>query len=233
MDDPAPRAARVEELVGRHLPGAKSILELGCGTGSILARLTSFSSLTGIDQSPEMLAIAREKVPAARLLQGDMSSFSLGERFDVIISVFDSLNHLLTFDAWQAAFAAVHEHLNPRGLFIFDVNTIGEFRRLGEESAYVHDFDDGNVLIMDVTLEEGFDAGRDAGGLSDWDIRIFERVGESQYVLHREVICELGVPLARLKASLVSQFILEEEMSETVGPPTDDSVKAHFALRRR
>ena len=232
MDDPAPRAARVQELVDRHLPGAQNILELGCGTGSILARLTSFPSLTGLDQSPAMLAIAGEKVPRARLIQGDMSSFSLGQRFDVIISVFDSLNHLLTFEAWQATFAAVHDHLNPRGLFIFDVNTVGEFRRLGEESAYVHDFD-GNLLIMDVSLDEGFDAGRDAGGLSQWEIRIFERLDESRYLLHREVIGELGVPLARVKASLAKHFVLEEEMSETVGPPTDDSVKAHFALRRR
>jgi SAM-dependent methyltransferase len=231
MDDPVPRAARVQEFVDRHLPGAQSILELGCGTGSILARLTSFSSLTGLDQSPEMLAIAREKVPTARLVEGDMSSFALGEQFDVIVCVFDSLNHLLTFEAWESTFATVHDHLHSGGLFIFDVNTVGEFRRLGEEGAYVHDFDD-NVLIMDVSLDEGFDSDRNGGGLSHWDIRIFEDVGESQYLLHHEIISELAVPLTQLRASLASRFILLEEMNETGGPPTDDSVKAHFALRR-
>jgi SAM-dependent methyltransferase len=228
MDDPGPRADRVLELIDRHLRGATTLLELGCGTGSILDRLESFPSLTGLDQSPEMLALAHQKVPSARLIQADMSSFSLEERFDVIVCVFDSLNHLLTFESWQATFAAVHEHLNEGGLFIFDVNTIGELRRLGDEPAWVFEFDD-NVLIMDVTPDDAFDT----NGMSYWDIRIFEYVGEAQYLLHHEVIAELGIPLDRLKASLESQFTLLEEMSDTVGRPTDDSVKAHFALRRR
>ena len=201
-----------------------TLLELGCGTGSILARLTPIRSLTGLDRSPEMLALAGHKVPRARLIQGDMSSFSLGERFDVVICVFDSLNHLLTFAAWEWMFAAVYDHLEEGGLFVLDVNTVGELRRLGDEPPWVYEFDD-NVLIMDVSLAEE--------GLSLWDIRIFEHVGESQYLLHHEEIGELGVDLARLRASLATRFELLEEVSEVGDRPTDESVKAHFALRRR
>ena len=223
MDDPAPRAARVLDFIDRYRPGATTLLELGCGTGSILAHLTTIGSLTGLDQSPEMLALARRKVPRARLIEGDMSSFSLGTRFDVIICVFDSLNHLMTFEAWESLFAAVYDHLDEEGLFILDVNTVGELRRLGEEPPWVYEFDD-NVFIMDVSLAEE--------GLSRWDIRIFEHVGESQYLLHHEEIGELGVGLSRLRASLAARFELLEEVDEVGGPPTDDSVKAHFALRR-
>jgi SAM-dependent methyltransferase len=223
MDDPAPRAARVLGFIDRHRPDAVSLLELGCGTGSILSRLTPIPSLTGLDQSPEMLALAEHKVPRARLVQGDMSSFSLGERFDVIVCVFDSLNHLLTFAAWESTFAAVYEHLNEGGLFILDVNTVGELRRLGEEPPWVYEFDD-NILIMDVSIA--------GDGLSLWDIRIFEHVGESQYLLHHEEIGELAIGLARLRASLAKWFDLLEEASDSGGRPTDDSVKAHLALRR-
>jgi SAM-dependent methyltransferase len=157
------------------------------------------------------------------LIEGDMSSFALGQRFDVVICVFDSLNHLLTFDAWESTFAAVYDHLNEGGLFILDVNTVGELRRLGEEPPWVYEFDD-NVLIMDVSLAED--------GLSLWDIRIFEHVGESQYLLHHEKIGELGVGLSRLRTSLARWFALLEEVSDVGGRATDDSVKAHFALRR-
>jgi SAM-dependent methyltransferase len=223
MDDPGPRAARVLDFIDRHRPGALTLLELGCGTGSILSRLTPIPSLTGLDQSPEMLALAGGKVPRARLIEGDMSSFSLGERFDVIICVFDSLNHLLTFAAWESMFAAVHDHLTEGGLFVLDVNTVGELRRLGDEPPWVYEFDD-NVLIMDVSLAEA--------GLSMWDIRIFEHVGESQYLLHHEEIGELGIGLSQLRAALATRFELLEEVSEVGGRPTDDSVKAHFALRR-
>lgn len=223
MDDPDPRAARVLEFVHRHQPHASSLLELACGTGSILARLTEVPSLTGLDRSPEMLAIAAQKVPGARLIEGDMASFSLDERFDVVVCVFDSLNHLLTFDAWLSVFEAAHDHLVDGGLLIFDVNTVGELRRLGNEQPWVYDFDD-NVIIMDVDFAED--------GLSRWDIQIFEHVGESQYLLHHEEIGELGVSLARIRAAVRPWFELLEEQDENGELPTDQSVKAHFALRR-
>ncbi len=41
MDDPEPRAVRVNDAIARYRPDAASLLELGCGTGSILARLTT------------------------------------------------------------------------------------------------------------------------------------------------------------------------------------------------
>ena len=171
-----------------------------------------------------MLALARDKVPRARLIEGDMASFSLGERFDVVICVFDSLNHLMTFDGWNSMFAAAYDHLVEGGLFIFDVNTVGELRRLGDEPPWVYDFD-GNVVIMDVHSTEH--------GESQWDIRIFENVGESQYLLHHERIGELAVSLSTIRSALEANFALLEEMNEDGGPPTDDSVKAHFAYRRR
>jgi len=228
MDDPTPRAARVTEWIGRHHPDAASVLELGCGTGSVLARLSGIESLTGLDRSPEMLAVARRKVPRARLFEGDMASFRLEEQFDVVVCVFDSLNHLLSLDAWRSMFRAVYEHLRPRGLFIFDVNTVGELRRLGDEPPWVYDFDQG-VLIMDVTFAH--DGG--SQGTSLWDIRIFEHLGQDRYALHHEQIGELGVELSMIRSSLDPNFVLLEQVDEIGGSPTDESVKAHFAFRRR
>ena len=228
MDDPAPRADRVVEWIERYRPDTTSVLELGCGTGSILARLDAFPELTGVDQSSQMLTVARAKVPRARLLEGDMKSFSLGERFDVIICVFDSLNHLLFFGDWESMFDAVHQHLADGGLFIFDVNTVGELRRLGEESPWVDDFD-GGVAIIDVSYAED----GESEGISVWDIRIFEEIGPSQYALHRERIGELAVRLSRLRGALQERFVLLDEQSERGEPPTDDSIKGHFVYRRR
>ncbi len=228
MDDPGPRAHRVTEWIDRFRPGATSLLELGCGTGSVLARLSSIDDLTGLDRSPEMLAVAKDKVPRARLLEGDMKEFTLGERFDVVICVFDSLNHLLFFGDWESMFDAVHRHLVEGGLFIFDVNTVGELRRLGEESPWVDDFE-GGVAVIDVSFAE--DA--ESQGVSVWDVRIFEEVGPARYELHRERIGELAVPLSRITAALQAKFVLLERTSESGGELSDDSVKGHFAYRRR
>jgi SAM-dependent methyltransferase len=227
MDDPGPRADRVQRCIERYRPGATTLLELGCGTGSVLARLAEVPSLTGLDRSAAMLAVAREKVPRARLVEGDMSSFALGERFDVVISVFDSINHLVDFEAWCATFELVHAHLLDGGLFVFDVNTMGELRRLGADEAWVFDFEEG-VMIMDVSYaEDGVDA-----GLSEWDIRIFERTAPSTYTLHREQIGELAVRLDRIESVLTERFELLEATTKEDRPATDESVKAYFAYRR-
>ncbi len=227
MDDPAPRAAWVRRCIERYRPRARSLLELGCGTGSILARLGAVPSLTGLDRSPAMLAAAREKVPRARLVEGDMSSFALGERFDVVISVFDSVNHLLEFGAWCAMFDAVRAHLVDDGLFVFDVNTMGELRRLGADEPWVFDFEEG-VMIMDVSYaEDAADA-----GISEWEIRIFERTDADRYTLYREKIGELAVSLARIEAALAERFELLEVVTKEDRVATDQSVKAFFACRR-
>ncbi|HEY2565562.1 MAG TPA: class I SAM-dependent methyltransferase [Acidimicrobiales bacterium] len=217
MDDPGPRADRVVQWIQRHRPDTTSLLELGCGTGSILVRLDSVPELTGIDQSSEMLARAQAKVPRARLIEVDMRSFSLEERFDVVICVFDSLNHLLFFGDWESMFDAVHRHLVDGGLFIFDVNTVGELRRLGEEPAWVDDFD-GGVAIIDVSFAED----GESEGISVWDVRVFEEVGPSQYMLHGERIGELAVHLSRMKDALHANFELLDEKNERGEQPTDD-----------
>ncbi len=228
MDDPTPRAARVTEAIDRHHPRARSLLELGCGTGSMLSRFTGMRSVTGLDRSPAMLAIAAAKVPRAELVEADMSSFSLGRHFDVVVCVFDSLNHLLTFDAWLSTFDAVAAHLADDGLFVFDVNTLGELRRLGEDPPAVYDFERG-VAVLDVAFARD---GEDSG-MSQWDIRIFEDLGGCRYRLHREQIGELGVGLSRVRAAVEARFDLLELTDERGGAAGDDSVKAHFVLRHR
>ena len=227
MDDPGPRAARVNASIDRYRPEAAALLELACGTGSILARLATGAQLTGLDRSPEMLAMAAAKVPGAQLVEGDMSSFDLGRRFDVIVCVFDSVNHLLEVGSWASLFACVHAHLAEDGLFVLDVNTVGELHRLGDEPPWVYDFD-GGTAVIDVTFA------LDPGGLgvTDWDIRIFERITDTRFELHHERIGELALPLERVRGLLASFFKLLEEIDEDGLPASDSSIKAYYALRR-
>src|ERR1700756_1255648 len=94
MGDRDEEIARIRTYISRYLPGARSLLELGCGTGALLAGLAPELQVTGIDRSPEMLAIAARAVPEARLVEGDITAFRLPDRFDVIICMFDTLNHV-------------------------------------------------------------------------------------------------------------------------------------------
>jgi SAM-dependent methyltransferase len=224
MGDRTEEIARVLSYVARHRPQSATVLELGCGTGAILAGLARRFALTGIDRSPEMLAIASERVPAATLVRADITTFRLPARFDVVICVFDTLNHVPAFDGWLALFDRVHEHLQDGGLFIFDVNTTGRLARLDGAPPYLDQFD-GSLVLMTVRA--------DGAGLSLWETRIFEPLGGDTYRLHHERIHELGVPLAQIRARLADRFELVEQHSLDGTPLTDESDRAFFAFRRR
>lgn len=214
----------VRDCIRRFRPDARSLLELGCGTGVILAGFASEMAVTGVDQSPEMLAIAAENLPGAQLVESDMTKLALDARFDVAICVFDTLNHLPRFEMWQETFDRVHEHLADDGVFIFDVNTAGRLRGLHGVPPYMDQFDDNLVLM---TVRPG------GGDLSLWETRIFEHLEDDLYRLHHERIYELGVPLRRIRDALAPRFDLVEEADLDDGKVSDEADRIYFVYRRR
>ena len=109
-----------------HRP--KTMLDLCCGTGTVSLLLAKEGhQVSGVDISPAMIELAAQKAQAmgvqADFHAQDAASFRLGKKFDLVFSFFDSLNYILESAALQQAFYQVSEHLNPGGLFIFDVNT--------------------------------------------------------------------------------------------------------------
>lgn len=110
-----------------------SILDLGCGTGTLTELLAARGyDMIGIDNSQEMLQIAmekREKSGADILyLMQDMREFELYGTVGAVISVCDSLNYLLEEEELLQTFSLVNNYLYPGGLFIFDFNTVHKYR---------------------------------------------------------------------------------------------------------
>jgi SAM-dependent methyltransferase len=224
MGDRTQEIDRIRTYISRHRPGARTLLELGCGTGALLAGLADSFSVTGVDHSPQMLSLAARTVPAARLLQGDITAVTLPSQFDVVICMFDTLNHVMTLDGWLAVFRRADELLSDGGLFIFDVNTTGRLRRLCYAPPYLDEFDD-TVVVMTVKPS------RD--GLVLWETRIFQHQVDDVYKLYDERIYELGVPLAQIHAALAGRFELLEEESLDGSRVSDRSDRVFFVYRRR
>ena len=122
----------------------RKVLDLACGEGTFaIAMAKRGLQVTGVDLSPEMLSIARERAAKdgleVKFLQQDMRLLSLRGRFDLVTCWFDSLNYLLEIDDLAQALAGVSRVLDKNGISIFDVNTI---RALAvewiREPCYVH-----------------------------------------------------------------------------------------------
>ena len=123
MGDPKQKAVFLTSLIKKWNPKATTLLELACGTGAILQHLVHNFEVSGLDLSAGMLSIARKRLPKTRFFKQDMTQFSIPQNFDVILCVYDSINHLVRFNDWQKVFARTKRHINENGIFIFDVNT--------------------------------------------------------------------------------------------------------------
>ena len=118
----------VEKLVLETIPGEGKILDLCCGTGNFARLLTEKGyRITGIDGSEKMLAFARENTPEAEFILGDARSFSMQPEFNAVISLFDSLNHIMTLNEMLMVFKNVFNSLLPGGIFFFDLNMEAAF----------------------------------------------------------------------------------------------------------
>lgn len=108
----------LERLVSR--PGARSWLDVGCGTGRHLELLRHRYEVVGLDRSAAMLRIARRRLPGVRLVRGDMRAFYLGRAFDVVSCLYSGIGHLRSTREVGASFANFARHLRPGGVCLVE-----------------------------------------------------------------------------------------------------------------
>jgi SAM-dependent methyltransferase len=114
----------VENLILSKLKKNSRILDLCCGTGQLSSKISALGyHVTGVDGSSAMLKYARENSAGVKFIQDDARSFVLPYKFDATISVFDSLNHIMTLRELTSVFNHVYAALHTGGLFLFDLNT--------------------------------------------------------------------------------------------------------------
>lgn len=154
-------------------PGAR-VLELGCGSGWPVGRyLTERGfTVTGIDSSPPMIELARERLPDQEWIVGDMRETALGRRFDGVMA-WDSFFHL-DFADQRRMFPIFSAHAVPGAVLMFNTGpkhgeAIGDYRgdRLFHASL-------GPSEYRDLLKQNGFEILRhvandpEAGGRTVW-----------------------------------------------------------------
>jgi len=83
---------RLAQLMRLHIPPGRSVMEIGCGDGTLLASLSPSMGI-GVDFSSKMCSLAQQAHPELKIIQGDAHYLPLGEKFDYII-LSDLLNDL-------------------------------------------------------------------------------------------------------------------------------------------
>lgn len=119
----------VAGLIRKFHPAARSILEFGSGTGIHAGLLFKKGFMVhGVERSKEMLTRSlamTEKMNAEpdqlAFSPGDIRDIRLNKHFDAVISLFHVISYQTTNEDVTAVFENARRHLNPDGIFIFDV----------------------------------------------------------------------------------------------------------------
>ena len=187
----------IEMAIRDYADKPKSILELACGTGNILQHFAGTYEVSGLDISTSLLEQARKKIPDVPLFHMDMSDFNLDRKYDVILCMFDSINHVLKYENWVKTFKCVRNHLNHGGIFVFDMNTLERLDRLAQSLGFLQQ-EANSYIAMKLTKTDS--------DITNWSIKIFQQVKDNLYEMSEDNVKETSFSPQKVEEDLKTLF---------------------------
>ncbi|MGH7619282.1 MAG: class I SAM-dependent methyltransferase [Gemmatimonadaceae bacterium] len=114
--------ARLVELIRRDHPSAHTALDVACGTGEHARLLNSEHgfAVDGLDLDPEFVTIAQRKLAHGTVFRGNMTSFALDRRYDVVLCLFSSIGYVRTLENVERTLSCFRAHLAPHGIAVVE-----------------------------------------------------------------------------------------------------------------
>jgi SAM-dependent methyltransferase len=111
-------------IVNEFNPSAKTILNLGCGTGKHDFFLSKKGyTVTGVDMSDTMIAEAKStygEIKSLTFLKGDIRDVRIDKKYDVVVSLFHVMSYQISNEDLYKSFLTAKDHLKEDGVLIFD-----------------------------------------------------------------------------------------------------------------
>lgn len=112
---------RLSSLIQQHKQSlGNNLLDAACGTGGHIKYLKDSYNVEGLDVNQHMLGIAKKKFPVITFHKGDMASFRLNKKFDIITCLFSAVGHLKTKRKLDTAITNMSRHLKQGGVLIVE-----------------------------------------------------------------------------------------------------------------
>lgn len=197
----------IHTALQKYKPGCKLIADLACGTGSLTVRLAELGyDVIGVDSSPDMLSVAREKGDSILYLNQRLEELDLYGTVDAFVCTLDSINHIVSEKNLVAAFTRAALFLEPDGIFIFDANTPYKHREILADNAFIYDLGEIYCVWQNETNND----------LTSISLDFFEKQGEV-YIRSSESMKERGYSPEHLS------LLLEKAGLEIIGANDDYS----------
>ncbi len=183
----AKRAEYIKKLLSKNGCDSGILLDLACGTGTLSKYLAEYGyDMILADMSPDMLALAAEKLPDALIICQDMRKLKLYSSVNAVVCSLDGINHLTKPADVKKAFLSVSKHLKKGGVFVFDINTLYKHENVLGNNTFVYETDNAYLVwqnfykskskTVDMCLDIFFSEG-------DSYVREYEEFSERAYEL--------------------------------------------------
>lgn len=141
------RARYFDALIQKYTPGAKDLLDLACGTGSLSFLMEQMGyDIVAVDNSVEMLNVATQKRydldSGVLFLCQEMNELDLFGTVDATVCALDSINHITDENELLETFKKVSLFSNKGASFIFDVNTVYKHQNILADNSFIFESDD-------------------------------------------------------------------------------------------
>ena len=217
-------AAYVNNILKKHGIGEGTVLDLGCGTGSMTEELDDLGyDMIGVDISDEMLEIAvrkmEEKEREILYLSQDMRELELYSTVDAVVSACDSVNYILDMEELTDVFRLVNEYLEPGGgIFFFDFNTRHKYRDIIGDQTIAEDREECSFIWDNYYYEEEC--------VNEYELTLFiqESEDETLYRKYQETHLQRGYTLEEMKTMIEDAgLIFETAYDDYTGKPADEN----------
>ena len=225
MGEPIKKVELINSWIKKYNPKATSVLEIACGTGAVLKLMEKKYTVSGLDFSLEMLNIAKKKIKKGNFYHKDMANFSLNKKFDVVLCIFDAINHLINMRDWDKTFKNASIHLNPKGLFIFDINTLAKWDRFEKTNNESVEYVNKNILINRIQ--------RLNKSKIVFSKKILEHETNNLYKLFEENIYEVAFEKEKVIKLLEKYFEIITIIDTNRKKPSKNSERLYFVCKLR
>jgi len=210
-----------------------TLVDVACGAGEFaVAMARQGIAVTGVDQSPEMLALAQRSAAANGVavswIEQDMRELRLPAPVDAATCLYDSLNYLVDESEFHRTLRAVADALRPGGIFVFDMNTLrGLAERWGNRTWVIQDTDDAFEADQS---QFDYDS-----GISTLRVNAFLHRQNGLYERIEEVHRERGYPVPTIDAGLGAAGFetLGRWSSQAFAAVTPETGRVFYAARLR
>lgn len=151
--DYAKEVSVLKKLFSEHKKsGGNRLLDVACGTGHHIKLLMDEYDCIGLDINEGILEVARKNAEGVEFVQGDMTSFDLGRKFDVITCLFSSIGYVKTLENLGKTYRCFAAHLVEGGTVFVEPWFTKEVYSAG--GAYMDTYDGEDLKIARLNVSE-------------------------------------------------------------------------------